>query len=209
VGDNNNAILAYNPGRERAVFVHRFGSQGRSVGQFSGGVQGLRVKGDRIYTTDVGNCRLQIWDKSKLMQASRGTGPLVAAMGSCGTGANQMSVPRGLDVRRDGTVWVAETGFGRISIWDPRTRTSTSFRPRCEISQPWGLTFRNGWAYIGSVGNVRIVRVHVTTRECEVVNLVGTPGPALRGANYVEFDAKGRMYISDNSRRVLRYRLGD
>ena len=49
--------------------------------------------------------------------------------------------------------------------------------------------------------------MNLKTRACETVNLTGTPGAALRGANYVEFDRKGRMYISDNSRRVLRYRV--
>ena len=38
IGDNNNAVLTWNPD---GTFVHRFGSQGPSPGQFKGGVQGI------------------------------------------------------------------------------------------------------------------------------------------------------------------------
>ena len=45
VGDNNNAVLAWRPD---GTFVHRFGSQGKGTGQFSGGVQGVRVTGGKV-----------------------------------------------------------------------------------------------------------------------------------------------------------------
>ena len=51
VGDNNNDVMAFT---QQGGFVHRFGSQGKSPGMFSGGVQGIRVQGGRVYATDVG-----------------------------------------------------------------------------------------------------------------------------------------------------------
>jgi hypothetical protein len=33
----------------------------------------------------------------------------------------------------------------------------------------------------------------------------GVPEGALEGVNYIEFDSAGRMYASDNNRRVYRF----
>jgi tripartite motif-containing protein 71 len=208
VGDNNNAVLAWRPGKKRARFVHRFGTQGHGPGQFSGGVQGLRVVRDRLYARDFGNCRVQVFDKSKLLSVNTGSSPLVRTLGGCGEGA--ISKPRGVDVGPGGNVWVADSALNRITIWESG-RLMKTVKPTgaCALASPWGLTFHDRWAYVGSVDNMRIVRFRASSPEsCEVVNLTGTPGPALRGANFVEFDSKGRMYVSDNSRRVLRYTLG-
>jgi tripartite motif-containing protein 71 len=132
VGDNNNAVLAWTPGGQ---FVKRFGSQGKAVGQFSGGVQGIHVTGGNIYTTDVGNCRLSIWNEAASLVNTNGAGSLVTHMGTCGTGANQMSSPRGIAVGdasgNANTVYVAETGTSRISRWDVTAKTSTQLRPSC------------------------------------------------------------------------------
>ena len=67
VGDNNNDVLTFNTD---GSFVHRYGSQGKSAGQFSGGVQGIEVVGGKVYATDVGGCRLQVFDEAKLLTAT-------------------------------------------------------------------------------------------------------------------------------------------
>ena len=72
VGDNNNDVLAFNPD---GSFVHRYGSQGGLDGEFSGGVQGIDVEGGKVYATDVGGCRLQVFDEAKLL-LPRTTSPM-------------------------------------------------------------------------------------------------------------------------------------
>lgn len=213
VGDNNNAVLAWTP---QGQFVHRFGSQGKGVGQFSGGVQGIRAQGGTIYTTDVANCRLSLWDEAASLVPGNSTGTLESSMGSCGAGVNQMSAPRGIAVGPAGgpyagKVYVAETGNSRISRWDVAAKTAVTYKPNCEgitIKTPWGITWNpeGTWLYIGDVGNARIVRMSPDGATCQVVTKgADVPEGVLKGTNYIEFDSQGRMYASDNNRRVYRF----
>lgn len=206
VGDNNNAVLAFNPD---GSFVHRYGAQGGAAGQFKGGVQGIHVEGNRVYATDVAGCRLQIFDKTALLSATSGLTPL-ENLGACGTGVNQMSAPRGIAVDEpNNVVYVAETGTSRISRWNLATDTATTIKPTCggkALAQPWGLTWdpAKTWIYIGDVKNARIVRWNPSTGVCQVV-ATSADMPSqfqMLGSNYVEFAGANTMYVSDNARRV-------
>jgi sugar lactone lactonase YvrE len=195
VGDNNNAVLAYTP---NGGFVHRFGSQGHGPGQFSGGVQGIRVTSERVYATDYGDCRLQIFNKDALLRVATGSSALVRSLGNCTTQPGA----RGVEVAPDGkTAWVAATGANAIIRWNLDTGTSTRLGAGCGLGQPWGVTFgpSRQWLYVGSVGNGKIVRMRPDGTGCQIVV------SGLRGANFIEFDSAGRMYASDNSKRILVY----
>jgi sugar lactone lactonase YvrE len=209
IGDNNNAVLAWTADGE---FVHRFGSQGPAVGQFKGGVQGILVPGNgKIYTTDIGNCRLQIFNQSTAM--SQSFPQPIQHMGSCGTGTNQMSIPRGIEVSANGaTAYVVETGASRISVWNLATQTATTVRPNCggtTLRQPWGITWdpAQTWLYIGDVGNARVVRWSPSTGTCQVVTKGADAPGGWRGTNYVTFGPDGRLYASDNSRHVYAFTI--
>jgi DNA-binding beta-propeller fold protein YncE len=211
VGDNNNAIVTFDPSGN---FIHRYGSQGAAPGQFRGGVQGVRVEGGKVYATDIANCRLQVFDEASLLSTASGLAPL-ENLGTCGTGANQMSAPRGIAVdTANGVVYVAETGNSRISKWNLATNTATAIKPSCGgkgLSQPWGLTWdpSKTWIYIGDVKNARIVRWNPATNACDVVvTQADMPaGKTFMGSNFIEFDNTGQMYASDNSRTVYVFKI--
>jgi len=211
IGDNNNDVQAWTPGgtstSQPAQFVHRFGAQGKSPGQFSGGVQGLRVQGGRVYATDYAGCRLQVFDEAKLLTVGLGTSALEALVGD--TGCTAMTGPRGVavDPSNPAIAYVAETGANRITKWNlslgspghPGGGTATRITS-CGLSQPWGITYHAGAYYIGDVGHRRIMKLNPATNACSVV-VSGLP----KGVNFVEFDSAGRMYASDNSKKVLVY----
>jgi sugar lactone lactonase YvrE len=211
IGDNNNDVQAWTPGgsstSQPAQFVHRFGSQGKSPGQFSGGVHGLRVQGGRVYATDYSGCRLQVFDEATLLKVSSGTSALEAIVGD--TGCTTMKGPRGVavDPGNPSIVYVAETGANRITRWNlnlgspghPGGGTATRITS-CGLSQPWGITYHAGSYYIGDLGHRRIMKYTPSNGSCTAV-VTGLP----RGGNYVEFDSSGRMYVSDNSKRILVY----
>jgi hypothetical protein len=228
VGDNNNDVMAFT---QTGGFVHRFGSQGKTAGQFSGGVQGIRVQGGRVYATDVAGCRLQVFDEATLLNVPSGTSALEDQVGSCGTStASQMLAPRGIavDPASPSTVYVINTGRNQITKWQLNLGspgsfngggTATIIKPSCggkALSQPWGITYEDGWYYIGDVKNNRIVRWQpngTTNGLCEVVFQGSTSGtPSMQGANFVEFGADPsagvhRMYISDNSRHIYAFNV--
>jgi DNA-binding beta-propeller fold protein YncE len=209
VGDNNNAVLAWRP---NGTFVHRFGSQGSAPGQFQGGVQGILVPGNgRIYTTDISNCRLQIFDQATALQQARPRP--ISYMGSCGSGPNQMSGSRGIELSPNGsTAYVVETWNSRISIWDLTTKTSTTVRPSCGgsgLNAPWGITWdpSERWLYIGDYGNNRIVRWSPSSSTCRVVTTGADAPQRFRGPNYLDFGPDGRLYVSDNTRHVYAFTI--
>ena len=209
IGDNNNAVLAWNPD---GTFVHRFGSQGPAPGQFKGGVQGILVPGNgKIYATDLGGCRLQIFDESTALAQSF-PAPL-SYMGTCGAGANQMSAPRGVEVSANGaTAYVVETGTSRISIWNLSTKTATTVKPSCGgtlLRSPWGITWdpSKTWLYIGDSGNGRVVRWSPSTSTCQVVTSGAGAPQALGSPAYLTFGSDGRLYVSDGSRNVFAFTI--
>ncbi len=111
------------------------------------------------------------------------------------------------------TAYVAETGGNRISRWNVATKTATVLKPNCAgvgLRQPWGITWdpSHTWLYIGDVGNARIVRMSPDGSTCQVVTTgLDVPEGKLKGTNFIEFDSLGRLYASDNNRRVYRFQL--
>jgi DNA-binding beta-propeller fold protein YncE len=216
VGDNNNDVLAFN---EDSSFVHRYGTQGKAAGEFSGGVQGIDVEGGKVYATDVAGCRLQVFDESKLLTAdsiaNAPAGTLIESLGTCGTGTGQMTQPRGIAVDQENNLaYVAETGTNRITRWNLTTKAATVIKPTCGgkgLAQPWGITWdpSHTWLYIGDVKNARIVRMKPDGSSCQVVvTQADLPsGMQFLGANFIEFDSTGRMWVSDNSRHVYGFAI--
>jgi sugar lactone lactonase YvrE len=186
---------------------------------FKGGVQGIHVENGKVYATDVAGCRLQVFDEAKLLSASSiataPAGTLLENLGSCGSGVNQMTAPRGVAVSPDGnTAYVAETGNNRISVWNLNTNSATTVKPSCGgkgLAQPWGITWdpSKTWLYIGDVKNVRVVRWNPSTNICQVVVTSNDLPPQYQmlGSNFIEFDSNGLMYVSDNSRHVYVFQV--
>ena len=126
---------------------------------------GIRVVADgnpgtldgRVYTTDATSCRVQVFSE---------TGVLQDHMGSCGTGTDQMTGPRQLDVDGD-LVYVADTGRNRIAVWDTDTNTivgtvTASFAGR-RLNQPRGVLLDRlaRGSTSATRGTLRVVRIRV------------------------------------------------
>ena len=208
LGDNNNDVQAWTPGgtstASPATFVHRFGTQGPAPGQFKGGVQGLTVTAGRVYATDYAGCRLQVFDENTLLHVSSGTSALEALVGD--TGCNTMHGPRGVAVDPANPSVAYVTDGARLLRWNLSLGSpghpgggSMTVISSCGLAQAWGVTFHNGAYYIGDVGHKRIMK-YVPGGACTAV-VSNLP----KGSNFVAFDSAGRMYASDNSKRILVY----
>jgi DNA-binding beta-propeller fold protein YncE len=218
IGENDgNDIQVYNPD---GSWVHRFGLQGPSVGEFKQGVQGLALANvggtNYVFASDVGNCRLQVWTEANVLSETSDLSPY-KHMGSCGTGANQMSAPRGVAISPDGsTAYVLQTGNSSIGVWNwnAATPTETSdVKPSCggtKLNQPWGAAWdpTQTWIYIGDKGNKRVVRWNPTTGACDVVTTGSdTPEGALGGPDFLNFGPDGTLYVSDNNKHVYAFTI--
>lgn len=191
------------------LFVHRFGFAGSGPGEFRGGGLGIHAPGDgHVYTTDTGNCRLQVFNVSDALSQSK---PMpIGFMSSCGNASNQMRGPRGIAVQGT-TAWVADVMNNRIARWNWATETSLGpVRPSCGgtlLVSPTGVAWdpSGTWLYVADTGNKRIVRMKGDGTQCEVVT-TGSDTPAgFKGPDYLDFDSQGRLYVSDNSYYVYRF----
>jgi DNA-binding beta-propeller fold protein YncE len=208
VGDTHDAQAWTTDG----VFVHRFGSAGTAVGAFKGGGLGIAAPGDgNVYTTDTGNCRLQVFTVSSALSQAR-PAP-IEYMGSCGSASNQMGGPRGIAVKGS-TAWVADVGNNRIARWDVPSRTSLGpVRPTCggvALRSPTGVAWdpAGTWLYVADTNNRRVVRMKGDGSQCAVVtNGSDTPG-GFQGPDYLAFDGQGRLYVSDDSYHMYRFTIG-
>jgi DNA-binding beta-propeller fold protein YncE len=179
--------------------------------QFKGGGLGINAPGNgQVYTTDTGNCRLQVFSVNDALTQAKPV-PL-EYMGSCGNAANQMQGPRGIAVQGN-TAWVADVNNNRISRWDVPNRNNTgTFRPACggvTLRQPTGVAWdpSGTWLYVADTGNKRVVRMKGDGSQCEVVTSGSDTPAGFKGPDYLDFDAQGRLYVSDNSYYVYRFTI--
>lgn len=215
--DSPNAVLQL--GLD-GTFVNRWGTHGKGIGQFSNGPQGIKViptssTTGLVYTTDVGNCRLQIFDYS---------GNLQSYAGSCGSGTGQMNGPRQIDVYGN-YAYVADTGNSRIDIWDisqnppayvgavtkvsVNGHTQNLNQPRGVIVDPTGT-----WLYIADSNNLQILRVALPTSPPTppttayvVTTGSDTPQAAFGGPEYLAWGPDGRLFVSDNNHTVYAFTI--
>ena len=209
IGENDgNDIQVYNLD---GTWRHRFGTQGAAVGQFKQGVQGLYVADGHVFATDVGNCRLQVFDENFVLNNTSGLP--IKAMGGCGTGAGQMKAPRGV-VADGNTAYVIETGDARISQWNwPTGQQTATYKLSCGgrgLNQAWDAAWdpSHTWIYIGDKMNARVVRWNPVTKACDVVTTgADTPEGSLSGPDFLNFGPDGKLYVSDNNKRVYSFTI--
>ena len=208
--DGTNSVLRFTLSGQ---FVSGWGSEGKGLGQFRNGPQGMRVVpsgngNGTIYTTDPGNCRLQVFDY---------TGKLLAHMGSCGRGTDQMLQPRALEVDPVRNVaYVADVNQNRVVMWDLTTKhivatlsgtvAGLPLRPRGLALDP-----TRTWLYIGDSENNRIVRVSaadLATNPEFVTSGADTPQHGLKGPQWMQFSpVDGRLYVSDENQTIYAFTI--
>jgi hypothetical protein len=152
-----------------------------------------------------------VFDESFVL--SNTSGAPIKAMGSCGTGNNQMNAPRGV-VADGNTAYVIQTGGGKITAWNWTTGTQLNvYQPKCggsTMSGPWDAAWdpSHSWIYIGDKGHKRIVRWRPSDNTCQVVTTgADVPEGALRGPDFLNFGPDGKLYVSDNNKRVYSFTI--
>jgi hypothetical protein len=215
IGENDgNDIQIYDPS---GTWIHRFGLQGPDVGEFKQGVQGMDLENiggtNYVFATDVGNCRLQVWTEADVLSQTSDLSPY-KYMGGCGNNQNgKMSAPRGVVVNGS-TAYVVETGDARISEWNWQTQTFiTAVKPNCGgtgLNGAWGAVWNpdHTLIYIGDKGGMRVVRFNPADNTCQVVTTgADTPEGSLSGPDFLNFGPDGKLYVSDNNKRVYSFTI--
>jgi uncharacterized protein (TIGR03663 family) len=139
-----------------------------------------------------------------------------ASLGTSGTGPDQLSNPRDLEVAKDGSLYIADTGNNRIlhwaadgsllNAWGEAGNLETGPAPGGAFNEPWGLAIApNGTIYVADTWNHRIQHF---TADGRFMGMWGTFGQAesqtaLWGPRDVEVDAAGRVYVADTGNKRI------
>jgi tripartite motif-containing protein 71 len=200
---NGNVYVANRESHEIEVFgpngafVTRFGFRGTATGKFTF-PQGLTFDptDGTLLVADSGNGRIQ---RFKILASGKGS--FLAAYGTKGAASGQFSVPTGIDVAPDGTIWVADTQNNRIQKRNPNTGNWTSYTIANGLGlgfkSPWGVTVGpDGTIWVADTGRDRVVQM---TPSGDLIAMAdkNTPGLGSMDAPFeVTFGTGGEIYVS-------------
>ena len=105
------------------------GSYGSGDGQFYY-PSAIAVRGSVLYVAEESNHRVQKMTTS---------GQFISKFGASGSGAGQLSTPRGICLDRDGRVFISEYSNNRVSVFE--ADGTFAYHITGNFSTPWGLTF--------------------------------------------------------------------
>lgn len=138
--------------------------------------------------------------------------------GAPGSGDGQLSIPRGIAIAPDGSVYVADSRNNRIQkftsdgkfllSWGSYGSVDAGSAPGSTFNEPWGVAVApDGSVYVADTWNYRIQKF---SPDGKFISMWGDPGPADSPTTYwgprgVATDQNGWVYVADtgNNRVVV------
>ena len=176
------------------TYSFKFGGPGAGDGQFNVPL-GLAVAQDgRVYATDAGNARVQVFAADGTFQSK---------WGSPGTGPSLFALPWGITLGPDGSVYVADTGNSYVEQFDAagaylRTWGSAGTGAG-QFNGLRGIAATGaGDVFTAEIGTPRVQKFSSTGAFAPRVGLVGLRERAVRNARCAcAADALGNVYVLD------------
>lgn len=237
--DSSGSVWVADTGNDRfekfgplGEFLKKAGSSGSAAGQLKapGGVAVDVAK--NIWVADTGNNRVVEFKENGEFLRTFGTNVnktkveaggtqaeknlCTAASGNvcqaatAGSAAGQLKSPQGIVVTPTSTIWVADTGNGRLQKFDMSggyiSSLSSEGTAPGQLKEPMGVTIAaDGSLWVADYGNKRIQQ----WSNASFVRAVGKEGIGageFKGPTGVEADPKGNIWVSDvSSRRVQQF----
>ncbi|KPK06480.1 MAG: hypothetical protein AMJ64_08985 [Betaproteobacteria bacterium SG8_39] len=200
--DRQGRLLVADTGNDRIAIYTVDGVQARWVGEWKGlhSPEGVGVAPDgRVYATNTGAGSVSIFRDGKLERT----------VGSTGSGAGQFSRPHDVDVDRDGTVYVVDSGNHRLQLFDAEMKYRASSSADLKLNEPKYLAFDGERIWLADEDNHRILLLDRHLR------LLGVLGSGRRGRSATEFHKPEAVLarapfvwvIDTYNDRVLRLRI--
>jgi DNA-binding beta-propeller fold protein YncE len=200
---NGNVYVANRESHEIEVFdangnyVTRWGYRGTALGKFAF-PQGVAFdpSNGTLLVADTANNRIQRFSILKT-----GKGSPLTSYGSKGTGVGDLSVPTGIDVAPDGTIWVADTQNNRIQKRAPNgnwTSYPMASGDTLGFKSPWGVSVdpSDGSIWVADTGRDRIVKMTPGGAFLYAVNGASLGIGPIDGPFEVAFGTGGEIYVS-------------
>lgn len=139
--------------------------------------------------------------------------------GRQGSFAGDLSSPKGLDVSKDGSIFVADTNNNRIqqfsptgeilNIWGTYASVIDGPAPGGTLNQPWDVAVSDdGFVYVADTFNHRIIKFSNSGQFIKMIGVFaqGTNPDSLWGPRGIVIDPLGNVLITDTgNKRVVVY----
>ena len=172
--DQSGRLLVADTGNDRVAIYEIKGAQARLAGELKGleGPEGVAVTPDGlVLVTNTRNATICVFRDGKLLQT----------IGSPGTRDGELRNPHDVEVAKDGTVYVVDSGNNRVQVLDAALKHRTSFGAALGLSGPKYLGIDGDRIWLADEYNHRIL---LLDRRHQ---LLGVLGSGTRGRAHDEF----------------------
>lgn len=172
--DRNGRLLVADTGNDRLAIYAIDGAQAKLVGEWKGlnNPEGVGVAPDgRVYATNTGAGSVSVFRGGKLERT----------VGRYGSGAGEFSRPHDVDVDRDGSVYVVDSGNHRMQVFDSDMNHRATTSAELKLNEPKYLAFDGDRIWLADEYNHRIVLLDRSLRA------IGILGSGKRGRSAAEF----------------------
>jgi len=173
--DRQGRLLVADTGNDRIAIYAVDGAQPKLVGEWKGlvGPEGVAVAPDgRVYATNTGAGSVSILRDGRLERT----------VGATGSGAGQFRRPHDVEVGRDGTVYVVDSGNHRVQVFDAEMNHRASSAADLGLNEPKYLALDGERIWLADENNHRIVLLDHDLKA------IGILGSGRRGRTPTEFN---------------------
>lgn len=129
------------------AFLFDIGTRGSTDGKFNLPRDVAIGKDRRLYVTDGGNFRVQVFDWD---------GKFIKAWGKVGKQPGDFARPKEIATDNDGNVYIADAAFGNVQIFDPEGLLLMFIGTRSEQNRPAGYMLPSG-VFVDEDGRIYLV----------------------------------------------------
>ena len=180
-------------------FVKKWGGAGSEDGQFLR-PHDLDFSPDEkiLYAVDRDGSRIQTFDKD---------GQFLFKFGKDATGDGQMHVPYGIDIDKEGNVWLADRANDRVQEFDGKGNFILKFGNEDGVPSAEPGKFDNPrhvavskdlkYVYVADSKNNRIQQFDTKGNFIKVIGQVGTKPGDFNLPTTIEIDSKGNFFVNE------------
>ena len=180
-------------------FIKKWGGAGSDDGQFLR-PHDLDFSPDEkiLYAVDRDGSRIQAFDKD---------GKFLFKFGEDGTGDGQMHVPYGIDVDKNGNVWLADRANDRVQEFDSKGKFILKFGNTDGVPSAEEGKFDNPrhvavskdrkYVYVADSKNDRISQFDINGKYIKSIGKLGNKSGEFNLPTTIEIDSKGNFFVNE------------